>query len=113
MFNQLAFILFFLLLHNHIYAQNFFFIGEKSYKSTPSFTFKANSSSGEDLEILIAKKESGFLIALTANVPGDDETCKHNIKGDIIIYLEDGKVITCSDRSIYIMLMKKQHRYTI
>jgi len=78
-------------------SQNTFFIGEKMYPCTETFTLISNSKSytGYDLDVLIAKNgNTGFIVVST-------ETSSVFIKGKLMIYLEDGTIISCTDRGIY------------
>lgn len=73
-----------------------FFIGNKSYQATPTIHLKGNGSSVRGLDCIIAKKEVGGIIALTASYVNG--VC---IKGKSLIYLENGGVITLIDRKLY------------
>ena len=78
-------------------GQNFFFIGEKSYQCTEAFTLKTNSSTSyiDDLKVLLAKdRTTGVFIVSTKTA----STVR--ISGKLIIYLDDGTVISCIDRGI-------------
>lgn len=78
-------------------AQNLFFIGDKSYPCTEIFKLKSNSDfNGYDLDVLIAKNgEIGMLVLSTQSMTGV------LIRGQVIVYLDDGTVISCIDRSKY------------
>jgi hypothetical protein len=78
-------------------GQNLFFIGEKSYPCTETFTLESNSNSRlNDLDILIAKDGTKGLFVVSI------ETIKGMlIRGKLIIYLDDGTVITCIDKGKY------------
>lgn len=87
--------------HTSSFSQ-IFILGDKSYPSTKTFTLIANSNTGEDLNVSIAKKKEGGMIVLKTEIlGGDSEWCRHRIKGNIIIYLDNGKVIKCLDRKKY------------
>ena len=75
-------------------AQNLFFIGENSYPCTESFDLKSNLEDGEDLNVLFAKDEATPIIAVTTQSSKQGT----KISGKLIIYLDDGKIITCIDR---------------
>jgi hypothetical protein len=78
-------------------GQNFFFIGDKSYPSTEIFTLKSNSDHSDinDLKVLFAKDgTTGLLIVTTKTV----STVR--ISEKLIIYLDDGTVISCIDKGI-------------
>lgn len=78
------------------YSQNVLFIGNKTYPSTDPFILKSNKEwDGFDLNVSIAKMEESAIIVLSANV----FDCYVRIYGKILIYLEDGNVITCIDRA--------------
>ena len=82
-----------LFLHLGAIGQNLFFIGEKSYPCTESFTFQANSEGGGVLNVLIAKDGADGLIAVKAK-----SNTRVTFSGKLIIYLVDGSVITCIDK---------------
>ena len=78
-------------------SQNTFFIGEKMYPCTETFTLTSNSKNytGYDLDVLIAKNgQAGFIVVST-------ERSSVFIKGKLVIYLEDGTIISCTDIGIY------------
>ena len=75
-------------------GQNLFFIGENSYPCTESFDLKSNLEDGEDLNVLFAKDEATPIIAVTTQSSKQGT----KISGKLIIYLDDGKIITCIDR---------------
>lgn len=78
-------------------GQNFFFIGEKSYPCTETFILESNSDDSEvtDLKVLFGKSETlGVFIVSKKTV----STVR--ISGKLIIYLDDGTVISCIDRDI-------------
>ena len=76
-------------------GQNTFFIGQKTYPSTGKFTLKSNKEyDGHDLDVLIAKNGvSGMIVLSTKIMAGDIR-----IKGNVLIYLDDGTVLTCIDK---------------
>lgn len=76
-------------------AQNTLFIGDKTYTSTEKFKLKSNIEyEGHDLNVLIAKKGVTGMIVISADVMTQDV----QIRGSILIYLEDNTVITCLDK---------------
>ena len=77
-------------------AQNLFLIGSKTYKSSETFKMKSKSYGGHDLDVLIAKDSENGLLVLTTDA---DPIAGVRIKGDAIIYLDDGTVVTCKDRN--------------
>ena len=75
-------------------GQNLFFIGENSYPSSESFALQSNLDDGEDLNVLFAKDGATAVIAVTKKSSQQGTI----ISGKLIIYLDDGTVITCMDR---------------
>jgi|GEM_PF-1798232 len=75
-------------------GQNLFFIGENSYPCTESFSLQSNLDDGEDLNVLFAKDGATAVIAVTTKSSLQGTI----ISGKLIIYLDDGTVITCMDR---------------
>ncbi|MDO6809093.1 hypothetical protein Q4603_10740 [Zobellia galactanivorans] len=75
-------------------GQNLFFIDENSYPCTESFALQSNLDDGEDLNVLFAKDGATPIIGVTtkSSLPGT------LFSGKLIIYLDDGTVITCMDR---------------
>ena len=78
-------------------GQNFAFIGENSYPSTEKYTLHTNSDKEiiNDLSIVFAKDGAKGLIILSSKL-----TNSVKISGKLIIYLDDGTVISCVDRGI-------------
>jgi hypothetical protein len=74
-------------------GQNLFFMDEESYPFTESFTLQANSDKGYDLNVFFAKEGTTELIAVST-ISNTGVT----FSGKLIIYLNDGTVITCIDR---------------
>ncbi|PWK18457.1 hypothetical protein [Maribacter polysiphoniae] len=75
-------------------GQNLFFIGENSYPCTESFALQSNLDGREDLNVLFAKDGATAVIAVTTKSSLQGTI----ISGKLIIYLDDGTVITCMDR---------------
>tara|TARA_B100000787_G_C16118907_1_gene261718 strand:+ start:70 stop:582 length:513 start_codon:yes stop_codon:yes gene_type:complete len=78
-------------------GQNLVFIGENSFPSTEKFTLQSNSDSDYigNLNIVFAKDgEKGLLVVSSKLV----STVR--ISEKLIIYLDDGNVITCVDNGI-------------
>jgi hypothetical protein len=77
-------------------GQDFFFIGESSYPCTETFTLQSNLDSYDDsqnLKVTIAKDgATGLIIVSRKTMSGVLITDK------LIIYLDDGSVISCIDR---------------
>lgn len=78
-------------------GQKFFFIGDKSYPCTEAFTLQSNSDEFyiNDLNVLFAKDGNTALIVVSA------ETKDVLIRGKLIIYLDDGTVITLTDKGFF------------
>jgi hypothetical protein len=78
-------------------GQNFVFIGENSYPSTERFTLQTNADKEgiNDLIITFAKDREKVLIVVSSKL-----TNVVKISGKLIIYLDDGSVISCIDRGI-------------
>jgi len=74
-------------------GQNLFFIGENSYPCTETITLQPNSDDSNELNVLLAKDGEKGLIAVSTESP-----IGANFSEKLIIYLEDGTVITCIDR---------------
>lgn len=87
--------IFFLSFTHFVNGQNTFFIGQKTYACTETFTLKTNKDfGGHDLDVLIAKNGDAGMIVLSTELMGTGV----RIKGNALIYLEDGTVLTCIDR---------------
>jgi len=85
-----------MILSDSLFCQNVLFIGNKKYPSTETFILKSNKEwNGYDLNVSIAKTEELGIIVLSTNV----FDCSVRIYGNILIYLEDGSVISCIDRA--------------
>ncbi len=94
---SLLIVILFFTLTTTLKAQELLFIGEKSYPSTSSFTFSSDEVPfGKSLEIAIARNNRKGMLILSSEVfiPG------MIIKGNVLLYLEDGTVIKCLDRGI-------------
>jgi len=78
-------------------GQNFVFIGKNSFPSTEKFTLQSNSDKEyiNDLKLAFAKDGEKELIVVSSKLT---ESVK--IAGKLIIYLDDGTVISCKDRGI-------------
>ena len=73
-------------------TQNLLFIGDQSYPSTESYTLQSNSNDANDLNVLLAKDGEKALFAVSTRTMYD-----LFIDGKLIIYLDDGAVITLND----------------
>ena len=78
-------------------AQNFTFIGENSYPSTERFVLQSNSDKEDigDLNVVFAKDEETALVIVSSKL-----TDFVKIANKLIIYLDDGTVVSCIDRGI-------------
>lgn len=78
-------------------AQNFTFIGENSYPSTERFVLQSNSDKEEisNLNLVFAKDGISPMIIVSSKL-----TDVVKIANKLIIYLDDGTVISCADRGI-------------
>ena len=78
-------------------AQNFTFIGENSYPSTERFELQSNSDKEEisNLNLVFAKDGISPMIIVSSKL-----TDVVKIANKLIIYLDDGTVISCTDRGI-------------
>ena len=78
-------------------AQNFTFIGENSYPSTERFELVSNSDKEDigNLNLVFAKDKISPLIIVSSKL-----TDVVKIANKLIIYLDDGTVISCTDRGI-------------
>ena len=78
-------------------AQNFAFIGENSYLSTERFELVSNSDKEDigNLNLVFAKDGISPLIIVSSKL-----TDAVKIANKLIVYLDDGTVISCTDRGI-------------
>jgi hypothetical protein len=78
-------------------AQNFTFIGENSYPSTERFVLQSNSDKEDigDLNVVFAKDGETALVIVSSKL-----TDAVKIANKLIVYLDDGTVISCTDRGI-------------
>ena len=78
-------------------AQNFAFIGENSYLSTERFELVSNSDKEDigNLKLVFAKDGISPLIIVSSKL-----TDAVKIANKLIVYLDDGTVISCTDRGI-------------
>ena len=78
-------------------GQNFAFIGENSYPSTQRFELESNSDNEDilNLNLVFAKDSISPLIIVSSKL-----TDVVKIANKLIIYLDDGIVISCADRGI-------------
>jgi hypothetical protein len=78
-------------------GQNLVFIGENSYPSTETFILQSNSDSDyiNDLKLVFAKDGAKGLLVVSSKL-----VSTVRISEKLIIYLDDGTVITCIDKGI-------------
>ena len=78
-------------------GQNFVFIGESSYPSTEQYSLESNSDKENinDLKLVFAKEGEKALIVVSSKL-----TDVVKIAEKLIIYLDDGTVISCVDRGM-------------
>jgi hypothetical protein len=78
-------------------GQNFFFIGEKSFPSTEVFTLQSNTEDTyiNDLKVLFAKQGTTGFFIVSIKTASTVRICEK-----LIIYLDDGTVISCDDKGI-------------
>ncbi len=81
----------------NVNGQNFAFIGENSYPSTEKFKLQSNSGKEDigDLSLVFAKDGTTSLIVVSSKLP-----FFFKVAEKLIIYLDDGTVISCIDRGI-------------
>ncbi len=81
----------------NVNGQNFAFIGENSYPSTEKFILQSNSDKENigNLNLVFAKDGTTSLIIVSSKL-----TDVVKIAEKLIIYLDDGTVISCTDRGI-------------
>lgn len=78
-------------------AQNLVFIGENSFPSTETFTLQSNSDSNfiSDLNLVFAKDGAKGLLVVSSKL-----VSTVRISGKLIIYLNNGAVITRVDKGL-------------
>ncbi len=78
-------------------GQNLFFVGEKSYPCTESYVLHSNSNKFfiNDLNLVFAKDKNSPLIGVRT------KTENVQISGKLIIYLDDGTVISLTDSGFF------------
>lgn len=79
-------------------AQERFFINENSYPASQSFTLQdpGTFSSKPEIDVVFVKKEEQYMLVLSKSAPMGQS----RLKGDILLYLDNGSVIKCVDRGI-------------
>ncbi len=73
-------------------GQNLFLIGERSYPCTNVIKLESNADYGADLDVFFAKEGKSGLIGVSLKCRSDEK-----FTGKLIIYLEDGSVLTCNE----------------
>jgi len=95
--NILLLIILFLNLQE-VASQNTCFIGSKSYPCTDSYTLGKHEILGRNPEIYFMKDGEKGIIAFVIN----NYTMPHSrVKNKLILYLDNGQIITCVDRGRY------------
>ena len=88
---QIAIILFSL----NCVSQNNIYIGNKSFSATEQWTFECSLEAGiGNLDVQIAKNENGGYLKL--GIYSNDNW--NYIGGNVSVFLEDGSIITCTDK---------------
>ena len=108
-----------LFIAHSVYCQNVINYNDKSYPSTDAFYFTQNASThnytssrkyNEPITLSIGKNNNGGIILLQKNnllklvhENGFNEEFKieAHLTGDLYLYLNDGSIIHCLDRTIY------------
>ena len=90
-------IIFSISLLSNLKGQNFAFIREKIYPCTEKYTLKSNSDKEDigDLNVVFAKDGETALVIVSSKL-----TDVVKIANKLIIYLDDGTVVSCTDRGI-------------
>lgn len=91
--NILGLIILFMTLLNNVKGQNLFFIGNKSFPCSGSFKLQVGDDSNGMLSCLVAKNGTSGFFVLSKEIRTGSE-----IRGNAIIYLDDGNVITLIDK---------------
>lgn len=79
-------------------AQERFFINENSYPASTTFTLQTPETflSKPVIDVMFVKKEEKYMLVLSKTAPMGQS----QLKGNILLYLDDGSVIKCVDRGI-------------
>src|SRR5690349_14529384 len=77
------------------YAQELFILGNKSYPATPTFELQSKINQLSKTTFSIAKNGKNGLLILS--VPTTEGV---GVKGNSVLYLDDGTVITLIDRGV-------------
>lgn len=89
---KIVLLLFFTLTYSQGFSQNTFFIGEKTYPCSETYTL---GFFHPKLEIVFIKNREQGMIAVTT----DAHLGTQRIKGKLTIYLDNNTTITCLDRN--------------
>lgn len=101
---RLLFVLLLCTLSRATFAQNYFYIGEQRYKTTPSwsFSFPGGHELSMDyqgttpfINVSIAKQSNGGYLVLSLYTFHFNQ-----FSGNVFLYLSDGSVIKCYDRNM-------------
>lgn len=91
---KLFFTILAIMIFGEISSQNTFFVGNKTYKATPTWTFYTNECMYDNYpKVTVAKGSNGGYLVLTLSTPMEE----FRIGGSLLIYLEDNTVIKCID----------------
>lgn len=78
------------------FSQNYMYIGDKEYIGTPNWKFSGGSITQSAISLSIAKNgKEGYLFLSTGM-----ELMHDALTGNVYLYLENGKRITCYDKGI-------------
>lgn len=81
-----------------IYSQNLFILGTKSYKASPELEFTEDQPDPMTPKVSLVFFKNGDEIWFSFKVHFSGSTCA---RGKLLIYLDNGEVITCIDKSKY------------
>lgn len=76
-------------------GQNLFLIVEKSYPSTNPIKLESNADYGYGLDLFFAKEGKSGLVGVSKKCLSGER-----FAGELIIYLEDGSVLTCNESEV-------------
>jgi hypothetical protein len=86
-----------MLLSLNCIGQNTVYKGNKTFTATEQWNFECSLEAGiGNLDVQIAKKENGGYLKLDVYSNGS----WNYIGGNVTIFLEDGSIITCTDKGI-------------
>ena len=91
--NIIGLIILSMTLLNNVNGQNLFLIGNKSYPCSDSFKLQVGNNSFGMLSCLVAKNGTTGFFVISKEIQSYSE-----IRGNAIIYLDDGSVITLIDK---------------